>query len=56
MEKQKIIKRNPEKKTVSVSLRITESMSQWLNKNNYSPTGVFEEACKGLGFKEGSKE
>ena len=51
MDKQKIIKRNQEKRVVQINLRITESMSQWLNENNYSPTGIFEEACKGLGFK-----
>ena len=56
MDKQKIVKRNQEKKTVQVPIRITESMSKWLREKKYSPTGIFEEAVKGLGFKKGEKE
>ena len=25
---------------------------KWLRKNNYSPTGIFVEACKELGYKK----
>jgi hypothetical protein len=37
---------------VRVGVRITKDLSKWLKKKNYSPTGVFHEACKELGYKE----
>lgn len=46
------IKRKKPKKTIAVSVRITPRLSKWIKDNNYSPTGIFVEACKELGYKE----
>ena len=50
MNKDKITRGKPRR--ISVSMRITKRMSEFLNENNYSPTGIFMEAVKDLGFKE----
>jgi len=34
-----------------ITIRITEDISKWLSQNNYSPTGIFYEAIKDLGYK-----
>ena len=41
-----------EKANKSVTIRITENFSKWLKENEVSPTGLFYEAAKELGFKE----
>lgn len=46
-----LIKRKTSKE-VPVSLRITKELSNWLKEKNYSPTSIFLEACKELGYKE----
>jgi len=52
MDEKKIIKKNLPRKSVPINIRITKKLSTWLKEKNFSPTGIFEEACKDLGFKE----
>jgi hypothetical protein len=49
------IKRKKRKRTVLVSIRITQEASKWLKENNYSPTAIFNEAMKDLGFRDEDK-
>ncbi len=52
------IKRRKEKgkgkrdKTVRISVRLTPALSKWLKEKDYSPTGIFYEAVKEIGYKE----
>ena len=43
-------------KTQSVCIRITKDVSQYLRKNDLSPTGIFNEALKELGYKNGKSK
>lgn len=52
MDEKKIIKKVSKKKVIPISIRITKARSEWLHKNNYSITGIFEEGCKDLGYKD----
>lgn len=52
MDKNKITRTSSSKRVVPISIKISNEMSKWLRANNYSPTAVFLEACKDLGFKE----
>lgn len=52
MEKQNIIKKHSEGKSVAISIRVTPKLSKWLNENEYSPTAILMEAVKDLGFKQ----
>jgi len=52
MDIDKIKKRNGQKKSVHITIRVTPQISKWLRENNYSPTGIFNEAIKMLGYKE----
>jgi len=52
MDKNLIAKKIKYKKYISICIKISEKRSKWLKENNYSPTGIFEEACKDLGFEE----
>lgn len=36
---------------VNVNIKISSAASKWLKENKYSPTGIFLEALKDLGFK-----
>jgi len=40
-----------EQPTIQVNIRITTELSEWLKKENFSPTGIFLEGCLELGFK-----
>ena len=40
------------RKTVLVTIRVTPAMSKWLKEKEYSPTGIFYEAVKELGYEE----
>ena len=51
MDKTKIIRKLSDRKTIPISIRISPRMSKWLKENNYSPTGIFNEACNDLGYK-----
>ena len=46
------IKRRKSNKTILINIRITPRMSKWLKENDYSPSKMFYEAAKELGFKE----
>jgi hypothetical protein len=50
MDIEKIKKRRSEKSIV-ISIRVTPDISKWLRENDYSPTGIFYEALKDLGYK-----
>ena len=52
MDTQKLIKGKTEKKIIPINIKVTQTMSEWLKKMDYSPTRIFGEACKQLGFKE----
>ena len=39
-------------RTKHITIRITEDVSYWLKKNHYSPTAIFNEAIKELGYKK----
>ncbi len=53
MDKEKV-KRIPSKevKRININIKISKSVSDWLKENKYSPTGIFNEAIKELGYKE----
>jgi hypothetical protein len=38
-----------------ISIRVTSDLKSWLDKRNYSPTRIFEEAVKELGYKGGKR-
>ena len=40
------------KKTMIVTIRISQKASKWLKERDYSPTAIFNESLKDLGFKE----
>ena len=52
MDKEKV-KRIPSKevKRININIKISKSVSDWLKDNSYSPTGIFNEAIKELGYK-----
>ena len=51
MNIQRIIKRSHgERKSILLTIRITPRISQWLREKNYSPTGLFYEAIRELGY------
>lgn len=55
MEKTEINKDNikrkyAEHKKIMLSIRITPTLSKWLKQQNYSPTGIFMEAVRILGY------
>lgn len=54
MDKTKIkTRKNKEDlKSEKISIRLSPKLSKWLSENEYSPTGIFQEACNDLGFKE----
>lgn len=43
--------RSKGKRTMQVTIRITKDLSEWLKDNKLSPTGIFNEAVKDLGYK-----
>jgi len=58
MDVQKIVRRrrNGSKKNILVTIRIDKKLSNWLKEKNYSPTGIFYEAIKDLGFNDGGED
>ena len=48
MYKEKLKRSYKEKKSLVLSIRITPTISRWLRDNNYSPTGIFNEAVREL--------
>lgn len=52
-DKCKVKKRTATKtRKVSVNMKISPDLSAWLKSNEYSPTGIFLEACKDLGYND----
>ena len=49
--RQKGYKPEHKRKTLQVTIRITQEVSKWLRDKKYSPTAVFNEALKELGYK-----
>lgn len=37
---------------VNVNIKVSRAASEWMREKNYSPTGIFFEALKDLGFVE----
>lgn len=54
MKKENCIRkgRNPERKSIVMSIRVNQAMSDFMKENKYAPSLVFYEALKDLGFKE----
>lgn len=50
MNEENVIRR-PGRMNVSLSIKISREASKWLKDNNYSPTGIFKEGIKDLGYK-----
>lgn len=48
MNLEKIKLKKSEKKSIVITLRITESQSVWLKEKSYSPNGIFQEAILDL--------
>ena len=44
------------RKTVLITIRVTPEISDWLKNKDYSPTGIFYEAIKQLGFRNNNKK
>jgi len=55
MDVNKIKRKERPKRKVSINIRISEDVSKWMKEKNYSPTAIFNEAVKELGFKEETK-
>ena len=53
MDLNKIKRKNGNnRKSVLITIRITPKMSKWLKAKDFSPTGIFYEAVKELGYDE----
>ena len=52
MKKDECKKREPRPtRNALVTIRLTTELSQWLHKEQLSPTAIFRNACKELGYK-----
>ena len=56
MDIKKIKRRHRERKEILINIRITRSMSKWLKEQDYSPTAIFYEAVKDLGYQREFRE
>ena len=45
-------KKNGISKSILITIRVTPKISKWLKEKDYSPTGIFYETIKELGYKE----
>lgn len=51
IDKNKVLKNRLElEKKVNVNIRVLKSASEFMKKRNYSPTAIFQEALKELGW------
>lgn len=56
MDVQKIKRKpNGRRRSILISIRISPAISKWLKDNEYSPTGIFYESIRDLGFKDGDE-
>jgi hypothetical protein len=53
IDKKNIVRKLSTQPTVSISIKISKRLSQWLKKNNFSPTKLFHEGCYELGYGKG---
>ena len=44
------IRKGRPNKTRLITIRVTPEIAQWLKRKNYSPTGIFYEALRQLGY------
>ncbi len=51
MDIQNVRSRRRSNKTRLVTIRVTPEISAWLRKKDYSPTGIFYEALRQLGYR-----
>jgi len=59
IDKTKIIKRKVDlnkAKSLKVTIRISKDVSKYLNENKISPTGLFYEALRVIGYNETKTE
>ena len=57
MDIQNIIRKHRRgRKTVLITIRVTPEISDWLRNKDYSPTGIFYEAIKQLGFRNNNEK
>lgn len=42
-------------RTRLITIRVTPEISRWLKRKNYSPTGIFYEALRQLGYYRGRR-
>ena len=52
MNIENIKRKNGHRKNILITIRITPEISKWLKEKDYSPTGIFYEAVKELGYEE----
>jgi hypothetical protein len=52
MNIQNIKRRASLRKNRVMNIRISEHLSKWMREKDYSPTAIFYEAVKDLGYKE----
>lgn len=45
-------KKQGEKADVNINIRVTKNMSEWIKKEKLSPTGMFLEIVREVGYKE----
>lgn len=50
MKKEDVLKRYQQKKTIFLSIRVTPEISRKLRQENISPTAIFYQGLKELGF------
>lgn len=53
MDIENIKKRAPQSvRNTNINIKVSQAASNWLKEKEYSPTGIFNEAMKELGFME----
>lgn len=52
INKENVIRRKSKEKKINLNIKVSKNTSKWLKENNYSPTKIFVEACKHLGWEE----
>jgi len=50
--KENLKKTRSDRKTIQINMKISPQQSRWLKEQDYSPTAIFQEALKELGFEE----
>lgn len=51
MDVKKCLKRRSRKKTRHVTIRVDDEISRWLRRHDFSPTAIFNEAIRELGYR-----